>query len=137
MDVIEKVNGYGPTALARLAECVEPDSHVSEGADFLAHVRDKVIDLVERHVEEEGGPRAEVVARYREFIQGEAAWNGRSTDLDEKWRQFVDLRAYEENIAELGTPTNNTIEGRADLALFSIGFRLASQLVSQIEEGSK
>ena len=137
MDVIEKIEGYGPTVLVRLAECGEPDSHVSPGADFLAHVRDKVIDLVERYGGGERGQRADVIARHRESIQGQAAWNAKSSDPDDKWRQFVELRAYEEKIADFGTPKNNTLEGRADLALFFIGFRLASKLLAEIEEGSK
>lgn len=47
MDIIEKINHYDPPTLARLAKCAEPDSRVSEGADFLALVRDKVVDMVQ------------------------------------------------------------------------------------------
>jgi hypothetical protein len=137
MDIIERINHYNPPALARRAECAEPASHVSDGADFLAHVRDKVVELVEQYVKEEGGQHADAVTHYREPIQDTAAVAGMSADPVEKWRQFVDLRTYEEDTAEFGTPTNNTLEGHADLALFFIGFRLASKLLTEIEEGSK
>jgi hypothetical protein len=128
MDITERINHYDPPTLARLAECAEPDSRVSEGADFLALVRDKVVDLVQEYGE---------VAPYREAIQDAAAEAGKSADLGVKWRQFVDLGAYKENLTEFGTPSPDTPEGHADLALFFIGFRLAKTLLDEIEEASK
>jgi hypothetical protein len=128
MDIIEQINHYDPPTLARLAQCAEPDSRVSEGADFLALVRDKVVDLVQEYGE---------VAPYREAIQDAAADIGNTAELGVKWRRFVDLSAYKENLAEAGKPSPDTPEGHADLALFFIGFRLAAALLTKIEEGSK
>jgi hypothetical protein len=128
MDVIERINHYDPPTLARLAQCAEPDSRVSEGADFLALVRDKVVDLVQEHGE---------VAPYREAIQDAAADIGSGAEPGVKWRRFVDLSAYKENVTEFGRPSPDTPEGHADLALFFIGFRLATALLTEIEEGSK
>jgi hypothetical protein len=106
---------------------------VSEGADFLALVRDKVVDLVAQYEE----ARADVVAHHRESIQSEASVAGTSADPDVKWRQFVDLHAYKEEVAEAGTPRPDTPESHAELALSYIGFRLAAALLTEIEEGSK
>jgi hypothetical protein len=126
MDPIARINYYAPPILAKLARCAEPESRVSEGADFLALVRDKVVELVEQHGE---------VAPYREAIQDAAASVGEGAEPGVKWRRFVDLSAYKENLAEAGTPSPNTPEGHADLALFFIGFRLASALLTEIEKG--
>jgi hypothetical protein len=127
MDIIEKINHYDPPTLARLAKCAEPDSRVSEGADFLALVRDKVVDMVQE-LGETGTP-------YREAIQDAAADIGSTAEPGVKWRRFVDLSAYKENVTEFGRPSPDTPEGHADLALFFIGFRLASALITEIEEG--
>jgi hypothetical protein len=127
MDIIEKINHYDPPTLARLAKCAEPDSRVSEGADFLALVRDKVVDMVQE-LGEAGTP-------YREAIQDAAADIGSTAEPGVKWRRFVDLSAYKENVTEFGRPSPDTPEGHADLALFFIGFRLASALITEIEEG--
>ncbi|QBI99432.1 OCR-like antirestriction protein [Streptomyces phage Caelum] len=127
MDIIEKINHYDPPTLARLAKCAEPDSRVSEGADFLALVRDKVVDMVQE-LGETGTP-------YREAIQDAAADIGSTAEPSVKWRRFVDLSAYKENVTEFGRPSPDTPEGHADLALFFIGFRLASALITEIEEG--
>jgi hypothetical protein len=127
MDIIEKINHYDPPTLARLAQCAEPDSRVSEGADFLALVRDKVVDLVQEY--------GEVSTPYREAIQDAAADIGSEAEPSVKWRRFVDLSAYKENVTEFGRPSPDTPEGHADLALFFIGFRLASALITEIEKG--
>jgi hypothetical protein len=127
MNIIEKINHYDPPTLARLAQCAEPDSRVSEGADFLALVRDKVVDLVEWF--------GDVSTPYREAIQDAAADIGSGAEPGVKWRRFVDLSAYKENVTEFGTPSPDTPEGHADLALFFIGFRLASALLTEIQEG--
>jgi hypothetical protein len=127
MDIIEKINHYDPPTLARLAQCAEPDSRVSEGADFLALVRDKVVDLVQEY--------GEVSTPYREAIQDAAADIGSEAEPSVKWRRFVDLSAYKENVTEFGTPSPDTPEGHADLALFFIGFRLSSALITEIEKG--
>jgi hypothetical protein len=126
MDIIEKIEHYDPPTLARLAKCVEPDTRVSEGADFLALVRDTVLRLFKAYGE---------VGPYREAIQDTAADIGSDAEVGVKWRRFVDLSAYKENVTEEGTPTPDTPEGHADLALFFIGFRLASALLTEIEEG--
>ncbi|MFF4510616.1 hypothetical protein [Streptomyces mirabilis] len=128
MDIIERINHYDPPTLARLAQCAEPDSRVSEGADFLALVRDTVLRLVEAYGE---------VGSNREAIQDSAADIGSTAEPGVKWRRFVDLSAYKENVTEFGRPSPDTPEGHADLALFFISFRLASALITEIEEGSK
>jgi hypothetical protein len=127
MDIIEKIEHYDPPTLARLAKCAEPDTRVSEGADFLALVRDKVVDLVKEF--------GETATPYREAIQDAAADIGSTAEAGVKWRRFVDLSAYKENVTEFGRPSPDTPEGHADLALFFIGFRLASALITEIEEG--
>lgn len=127
MNVIERINHYDPPTLARLAQCAEPDSRVSEGADFLALVRDKVVEMAEEF--------GEVSTPYREAIQDAAADIGSEAEPSVKWRRFVDLSAYKENVTEFGRPSPDTPEGHADLALFFIGFRLASALITEIEKG--
>jgi hypothetical protein len=127
MDVFEKIEHYDPPTLARLAKCAEPDTRVSEGADFLALVRDTVLRLAKEY--------GEVSTPYREAIQDTAADIGSTAEPGVKWRRFVDLSAYKENVTEFGRPSPDTPEGHADLALFFIGFRLASALITEIEKG--
>ncbi|MEU6572315.1 hypothetical protein [Streptomyces sp. NPDC046805] len=122
MNTIERINYYAPPILAQLAQCAEPDSHVSDGADFLALVRDKVVELAE-------------AGAHREDIQDAAANVGEDAEPGVKWRRFVDLSAYKENLTEAGRPIPDTPEGHADLALYFIGFRLASALLDEIQKG--
>ncbi|MFF3793755.1 hypothetical protein ACFYXW_27515 [Streptomyces sp. NPDC001981] len=137
MYIIEKIDEYPPPTLARIADCTTPDSNTGDGADFLAKVRDSVIDLIAHHMTVTESSIAEVINDFRDKIQDVASVAAISPYAPEKWRQFVDLSAYTEDISQFGTPTNDTLDGRADLMLGAIGHRLASGLLDEIKEGLK
>ncbi|ATI19008.1 hypothetical protein KGG85_gp68 [Streptomyces phage Tefunt] len=137
MTPIEKINEYSPDKLARIADCTVPDTNVNEGADFLARVRDSVVGKIEAYWSGRPSELADVVRKYRERIQDKASEAAPDAFADTMWREYVDLRAYQEDLTEFGTPTDDTMEGRARLALSSIAHRLASALFDEIEEASK
>jgi hypothetical protein len=136
-NIIEQIEQYGPLKLARIADVTEPDSHVSDGADFLASIRDDVTEKVSYYWDGGESQLLDIVQDERERIQDEVSDSAPSVYTHEMWRQFVDLCAYREDLSDHGEPTDDTMEGRARLALSSIGFRLASALLDEIEEASK
>ncbi|WAB08774.1 OCR-like antirestriction protein [Streptomyces phage Andris] len=131
--VIEQIELYDPDKLAELAGSPDiPESRVSEGADFLARARDAVVDRVQA-AEKEG----EDLQSVREAIQGEVSDAAPSGDIDQKWRQFVDLAAYKEDLSDHGALKDDTPSGHADIALMAIAHRLAVALLDQIEGANK
>ncbi|WDS51785.1 OCR-like antirestriction protein [Streptomyces phage Triumph] len=129
--VIERIEQYDPEKLAELAGSPDiPESRVSEGADFLARVRDAVVDRVQA-AEEEG----EDLRSVREAIQSDVSDAAPSSDIDEKWRQFVDLAAYKEDLSDHGKVKDDTPSGHADVALMAVAHRLTVALLDEILEG--
>ncbi|UFD98006.1 hypothetical protein PQC18_gp68 [Streptomyces phage Pablito] len=137
MNPIEKIEQHSVYELATIADCGKPDSKVSLGSDFLASVRDDVLDKVNDYWDGKPSTLEDVILAQRERIQDEVSDSAPSVYTHTMWTEYVDLCAYQEDLSEFGTPTDDTMEGRARLALSAIGFRLASALLDEIEEASK
>ncbi|MDX3525100.1 hypothetical protein P1P75_01205 [Streptomyces sp. ID05-39B] len=134
LNIIDAIKKYNAYHLATVAQTTAPDDPKGAGGQFLTGVRDDVLTWIEL-VKEPGGSLAELVADYRETIQDTAADAAPSSDPAVKWRQFVDLAAYKEDLSQAGTPIDTSLGGYAELALFQIAFRLVSNLLTEIEEG--
>ncbi|MER6231765.1 hypothetical protein ABT169_21870 [Streptomyces sp. NPDC001616] len=125
MTIIEEIKQYGPHQLAQKADVASPDTLTSPGAIFLTDIRDAVIEALE----EAGG--------VSERKHGEIADSAASVMTHEKWKQYVDLCAYREDLSDFGEPTKGGIEGAVDTALFYIAHRLAGALVEEIGEAAE
>ncbi|ATI18853.1 OCR-like antirestriction protein [Streptomyces phage Diane] len=139
MNILEEIENYGPYKLSELADCASPDSSTSEGSDFLATVRDDVIDKIQNQIDWDGklSSLSDLIALERDRIQDEASDSAPDVRTHTMWREYVDLCAYQEDLTEFGTPTDDTMEGRARLALTSIAHRLVSALLDEIEGADK
>lgn len=117
--------------LASLAQCGEPDSSGSPGADFLVFVR----DAVQEHIENAGtsGDRARDFDDLHEIVDGCVP-----VQTHEVWKAFVDLTAYNERDID-GMIEYHVGQGDmtrcATAALYQIGERLAYALWGDRSEG--
>lgn len=110
-------------ALARLADCADPDSEASPGAYFLSNVADTVAEVLENAID--GG--------YRQDAISEAADALVPTYTAEVWRTFTDLAAWQEDVTDLcGDDTDMT--QRAKVALYMIAERLLTALCEEADE---
>ncbi|MFE9925179.1 hypothetical protein ACFYQA_27475 [Streptomyces sp. NPDC005774] len=133
MNIIEGIKKYSTYHLATVAEVPATDDAESAGSKLLVRVRDETIEHIEKLLKESDDSLAEIVHWNREVIQDAVADGAASLDTPERWRQFVDLAAYREDRTEIGTPTDTSLEGWAETALFQIAFRLVSNLLSEVE----
>ncbi|QAX95523.1 OCR-like antirestriction protein [Streptomyces phage BartholomewSD] len=137
MNVIDGIRKYNSYHLATIAGALAPDDQNGDGAMLLDKVRDATIEAVELRAKEQELTLAEAAEEYRERIQDSVADKAPDSDQEVMWRQFVELGGYREldQLRKDGTPNNNTLEGWAELALFTIAFRLVSVLLTEIQEG--
>ncbi|MFJ6680560.1 hypothetical protein [Streptomyces werraensis] len=137
MTTIDGIRRYNSYHLATLAEAYAPDDPNGDGAALLDKVTRETIYAVQLRAKEYGLTFAEVVEEHRESIQDSVADNAPNPDPDLMWREFVDLAAYREldRLRKEGTPNDDTPAGWAELALFTIAFRLVSALLTEIQEG--
>ncbi|MET8111209.1 hypothetical protein [Streptomyces prasinus] len=132
MSMLDGIKKYSPYHLATVAEVPAPDAE-SAGSKLLIKVRDEVVEHIEGLLKDSGDSLAEIVRWEREVIQDAVADSAASQDTPERWRQFVDLAAYREDRSNIGTPTDTSLEGWAEVAIFQIAFRLVSNLLDEIE----
>lgn len=135
MTTIDGIKKLRTHDLASLAECLAPDPHESAGIAFLERIRNAVLDHVEKGLAETGEVVSEFIRWEREAIQDDVANKAPSQDTPRKWREFVELGAYREDLSDMGTPTDTTPGGWAEVAIFKIAFRLVSNLLTEIQEG--
>lgn len=117
--------------LAGLAECDDPDSDDSPGADFLRRVAGDVIDRVEWH-REQGDDLAGVDWS---DVAHEVADGCVPVYTYGMWQTFVDLAAWQEDPMELGGGEDMTRS--AMVCLYLIGERLALALLEEVREAAK
>ncbi len=131
--------------LARLADCADPDkpdglawpyvdgdeerarmnADASPGAQFLRRVEDNVLEWFDN---EQSGD-------FDDYA-GELADNAVPVYTHERWRVFVDLAAYDEDISELGSDSSDLTEA-AGVALYLIAERLARALHDEYAEADE
>ncbi|MFF4054639.1 hypothetical protein ACFYZ0_02475 [Streptomyces sp. NPDC001708] len=137
MDIIDGIKKYGAYHLATIAGALAPDEPEGEGAAFLDRVRKETIYAVELRAKEWNLTLAQAAKEHRESIQDSVADSSPSSDPGVMWRQFVELGGYREldQLRGEGTPNDDSPGGWAELALFTIAFRLVSTLLTEIQEG--
>jgi hypothetical protein len=108
--------------LARLAECSDPDSDTSPGAQFLNRVESDVLERIEDNDGE-----------WDDDYAHEIADNAVPVYTYTMWQTFVDLGAWEEDPSDLGYDEGDMAKGAA-VCLYMIANRLAYALATEYEE---
>jgi hypothetical protein len=110
--------------LARMADCADPDTAGSAGADFLQHVRIDTAEAIRdgRHHEDDPHDLAHEIADQCVPIATYTVW-----------ATFVDLAAWQEDLDELGGSSGD-MEQDAKVSLYMIAQRLASALLEEAAE---
>lgn len=103
--------------LVKLAECGTPDSATSAGALFLESVRDSLAEALE-------------FDEVNDRMIHEIADGAPDVYTHQRWREFVDLCAYHEDI-EGYMSSDSTMTDRAGVALYQIAERLVYALVKE------
>ena len=129
--------------LANLADCTSPDrpdrhgyAHdvsgeefdPSPGAEFLRSVAYGVSDFLPSDGEEFDPDDVEVADNVSEVADAAP-----SVYTYQRWREFVDLAAWDEDVTELGGPDDD-MTATAGVALYMIAERLARALVAEYAE---
>jgi len=133
MNVLGQIKQYSAYRLSELADTGSPDDHGSDGAVFLTDVRDDLVDRIQHHLND-GDELGDVLDSEGERIRNEVSDSAPAVSTHLKWKQFVDLTAYTEDLSDHGTPTDNTPGGWADMALVQIAYRLLDVLMDEIED---
>jgi hypothetical protein len=115
--------------LARLAECADPERLDSPGADFLASVRDEVIERIQ-YVLAEG--QTVGVDSFMDEHGTEIADLAPDVYTYKRWQEFVDLAAWQEDPSELGSASDDMTEA-AGACLYLIADRLIRALLEDWE----
>lgn len=114
------------------ADCASPDSADSAGARMLSSVRSSVIELIEYNAEEIDGP---------EWLDGaddngavsEIADNAPDVYTHQRWAEFVDLGAYNEDPSDFIDMSGNVdMTQVAGVALYMIADRLARAMLADL-----
>jgi hypothetical protein len=109
--------------LARLAECADPDTDASPGALFLRRVEDAV---------RESRQYAEDYDDHNDLVH-EIADGAVPVYTFDRWRTFVDLGAWEQDVADLAGGDDDMTQ-LAGLALYQAARALADALLSEEQE---
>lgn len=115
---------YTVWQLAHLADCGSPDDLDSAGAIFLRSVASAADEIIDTYREEK---TPEDRYDYDSEIH-QAADNAPDVYTHQRWLEFVDLAAYQENLDDLGG-TSGDMERDAGVALYIIAERLLHALV--------
>lgn len=122
---LETRNAY---QLANLADVSSPDAPDSPGALMLLLVQSAVWELLRA----ESDSDADVL---RDMVGQEIDGVAPSIYTHEKWQQFTDLAAWEEDLSEwVGPGSDYDMDRLSNLALWQIGERLAYRLIEEWEE---
>lgn len=116
--------------LSDRADCSSPDSHTSDGAQFLGNLRDATIGHVD-YLRGEGADPDSVDwsdARYSITEEVEP-----SIYTHARWMQFVDLEAYHQDIEDLGDGVTDMFD-LAGLYLLEIAHTLVGSLLEELRE---
>ena len=110
------MNAY---ALARLAECLDPQNLTSPGGLFLTNVRDMVLEMI----------ADDDITERRVW---EIADNAPDVYNHARMQEFTDLGAWQEDITDYTEPTGDIIKD-AGMALLIIAERLVRALCAEAD----
>lgn len=115
------------------ADCMSPDRSDSPGAAMLLRVRDDVVELVESwRADNPDAPWADLDDALADDL-AQVADDAPSIYTHDRWAQFVDLGAYQEEPDITGEWSKDLTES-AGWALYQIADRLARVLVRELSE---
>ena len=117
----DELNALSAYALARLADCNDPDTLESDGAEFLKSIRDDVVETFEND-----NWSADTYAT----IWGIADSNVPIMTHDIA-KAFIDLCAYNEDVSDYVTDGGTDLVRNMQVALYVIGERLAGALLEE------
>lgn len=124
---IDEMKDASAYILADMAQCESPDTNGSPGAKFLISVRDEVVRAIE--------DRRITLEDFDDHGQCHSiADDAPSIWTNERWRQFVDLGAYNEE-PEFDDAWPTDLNQTAAVALYQIADRLTSELCRAWREG--
>lgn len=126
--IIDEIRGRNAYELAGAngADCGIPDDGLSPGAKFLEGIRDEVLERI-AYLELEPGDEVDMADA---GIDHEIADGAVPIYTHQLMLTYVDLMAYQEDITDLGQPTDGIQYAR--WALYAIGSRLIAALVEEI-----
>lgn len=116
----DELRQLGQNQLARMAGCGDPDTADSAGSRFLFSVRDAVADAIDNDEMDEDTAH-------------EIADSAPDVYTHQRWLEFVDLAAYQEDVSEYG-PTDDDLTRLAGVALYAIAERLVAALVEEVDQ---
>lgn len=124
---IDEMKEASAFILSDMAQCESPDTNGSPGAKFLISVRDKVVRAIE--------DRRITLEDFDDHGQCHSiADDAPSIYTHERWRQFVDLGAFNEE-PEYDDAWPKDLNQAAAVALYQIADRLTSELCRAWREG--
>lgn len=126
MTTLDDIREYSPFYLASPADCASPDAHDSPGALMLCSVRDAVVEAIES-----GSITLQDFDDSGQLHQ--IADDAPSIYTHERWRQFADLAAWQEEPETGEWPDDLT--KTAGVALYQIAYRLAYMLAMEWRDG--
>lgn len=132
LDEVRELNAY---QLAGHADCLSPDNSTSPGAKLLTDARDELVEAVETwrqdNPDDAWSEMPEALDYFGRF--SEIADNAPSIYTHDRWMEFVDLGAYNEDPTELGSDGSDMLAA-AGICLYLIAERLVRALASELAE---
>jgi hypothetical protein len=136
MATIETVAEMSVFELADWADCLSPDKKDSPGAKLLDHTRTQILYRIKNW--RESNPDASLVevvdALDEDYWQ--VADEAPSIYTHERWQEFVDLGAYQEEPEISGVWPKDLTEA-AGYALYQIADRLARRIAQEIADSGE
>lgn len=138
-EALASVSGMSAYTLADMAMTTCPDSLDSAGAEFLTAVRSDVVEQL-RYLVDTAAPEddpidpAELAELGRQHdVLTEVADGAPSIYTFQKFRQFTDLAAWQEDISDYADGETD-MEKMAGIALYMIAERLVSALLDYVAD---
>lgn len=121
MERAERLRALNAYQLARIADCGDPDTTESMGAEFLLRIADSLAEAIEdKELDED---------RISDIVS-----NSPNTYTHQMWQEFVDLCAYQQDTSDYGKP--ESINDQAAYALIDIAQSLVDGLHTDYLEGA-
>ena len=124
MSKIQDIKDRSVYWLAKDADCLEPDSDTSPGAQFLADVRDAMVEAIESNELDEDDDASDLIR--------EIADQAPDVYTHPRWKEFTDLGAWQEEPESGDWPEDLT--DTAGVALYQIAERLCHSLLAEWRE---
>jgi hypothetical protein len=128
-ETLTEIREYSPYALSvsDLADCAEPDTRESAGALLLTRTRDAFLEFISTNPDATGDDiRDDISAITDDMV---------SVYTHERWQQFVDLGAYQEESETGEWPSD--LNDTAAAALYQIIERMVYRFAAMLDEAEE